>query len=195
MLPAESDIASHMLRASSGLLLVDPSGSIVLASESALHLLGYGRSEVTHHNLVSFVPSMDREQVAREIADVLAANVEVCEAELPLVGKDRTGINVRLRVVGLEAQGEPIGGLATLEPIALEQRDWPGRHVPITPRQRQVLGRLLDGVTVQEIADTLHISVNTARMHIKNMHATTQTRTLHGLALWAIRHRDCCLSD
>ncbi|HJM74847.1 MAG TPA: LuxR C-terminal-related transcriptional regulator [Dehalococcoidia bacterium] len=50
----------------------------------------------------------------------------------------------------------------------------------------------MDGVTVQEVADTLHISVNTVRMHIENMHASTQTRTLHGLAIWAMRHGECC---
>jgi hypothetical protein len=29
-------------------------------------------------------------------------------------------------------------------------------------------------------------------MHVKYMHASTQTRTLHGLAIWAMRHGDCC---
>lgn len=193
---AQPDAANGILRRSSGLLLVDPTGSIVLASQSALDLLGHGRPEVTDRRLVSFIPSMHRERIARQIADVLTANSDECEAELPLVRKDRTGVNVRLQVIGVEARGGPIGALAMLDPVAPEQRDWPGPHVPITPRQRQVIGRLLDGVTVQEIADTLHISVNTARMHIKNMHATTQTRTLHGLAIWAMRHRDCCyLSD
>ena len=165
----------------------------MLVSQSALDLLGHGRAEVTNRPLISFLPSMHRERVSSQIADVLMATSDACEAELPLVRKDRTGINVRLRVVSVEAGGEPIGALVTLDPIAQQQGDGPGPHVPITPRQRQVLDRLLDGVTVEEIAKTLHISVNTARMHIKNIHAAVQTRTLHGLAIWAMRHRDCCI--
>ncbi len=71
--------------------------------------------------------------------DVLAATSKACEAELPLVRKDRTGVDVRLRVVGIVAAGESAGAIATLDPVAPEQLDWPGRHASITPRQRQVL--------------------------------------------------------
>ena len=180
------------MRRSPGLLLVDPAGIIVLASQNALDLLGHEGPELTDRRLASFAPSMHRERLDGQIDDVLAATSEAYEIDLPLVRKDRTGIEVHLRVVGVAAAGEPIGAIATLDPVAPEHRDWPGVHVHVTPRQRQVLARLLDGVTVQDVADTLQISVNTARMHIKNMHASTQTRTLHGLAIWAMRHGECC---
>ncbi len=65
-------------------------------------------------------------------------------------------------------------------------------HAQVTPREHQVLGLLLDGLSVREVADALESSVATGRMHIRNLHKKTRTRNLHSLVLWAVRHLDCC---
>ena len=71
--------------------------------------------------------------------------------------------------------------------------DDPARHLSITHRQSDVAHLLMQGYRVGEIADRLHLSTGTARMHVKNLHGRLGTRNLHSLALWCWEHRECCL--
>ncbi len=178
--------------AAAGVLLIDAECTIVVASQGALDLLGYAGPELAHLRLRTLVPALQREQVMQDIEAVLHGQSAEYSATLPLVRKDRTGIDLQIHVSALESQQRSLGALVTAEPVAPPAGDGAGPHAAFTPRQRQVMSRLLDGVTVQEFGTTLGISVNTARMHIKNMHSSTGTRTLHGLAIWALRHEDCC---
>lgn len=76
----------------------------------------------------------------------------------------------------------------------MKARIWDQRACAhITSRESDILVRLVDGGTILEIADDLGIRVTTARMHVRHLHVSVGSRTLHGLAVWAIRHRECCL--
>ncbi|MEE8422535.1 MAG: LuxR C-terminal-related transcriptional regulator [Dehalococcoidia bacterium] len=192
----ESDDLGTAIRTSAGLIFVDLTGAILVASQGALDLLGCAGPELADRRLSSFVPALHRDSIAAQLAQVLRRQTGVYETRVPFVRRDRTGIDMRLRVAAIEAEGTPLGAVALLDPVeGARPSDGAGLHAVVTPRQRQVLERLLDGVTVQHIADSLGISVNTARMHIKNMHSATETRTLHGLAIWATRHTGCCRGE
>lgn len=192
----DPDAFARALRTSAGFVFVDLAGTILVASQGVLDLLGYAGPQLTGQRLSAFVPALHRDGIAAQLAQVLRHRTGIYETQVPFVCKDRTGIDLRLRVAAIEAEGRPLGGFALLDPVDRSQRSGGvGPHAVVTPRQRQVFERLLDGVTVQEIGGSLGISVNTARMHIKNMHSATETRTLHGLAIWAIRHGDCCLGE
>lgn len=192
----ESDDLGTAIRTSAGLIFVDLTGAILVASQGALDLLGYAGPELADRRLSSFVPTLHRDSIAAQVAQILRRRTGSYETRVPFVRRDRTGIDVRLRIAAVETEGKLLGAVALLDPVErARSSDGVGSHAVVTPRQRQVLERLLDGVTVQHIADTLGISVNTARMHIKNMHSATETRTLHGLAIWATRHTGCCRGE
>ena len=68
-------------------------------------------------------------------------------------------------------------------------RSEPGRH--LTPRERQVLNGLAEGLDTQELATRLKISENTVRGHIKavlqKLHAHTQLQAvLEGMRVGAV---------
>lgn len=65
-------------------------------------------------------------------------------------------------------------------------------HAAITERERDVLGVLLVGSTVPEVARRLGLATSTVRMHVKNLHSKSGTNNLHSLAVWALVHHECC---
>jgi PAS domain S-box-containing protein len=169
------------LRSAGGCVFIDLAGAILVASQGTLDLLGYAGPELTGRRLASFVPAPHRDGISVQVAQVLRRRTGVHETEVPFVRRDRTGIDVRLRVAAVEAEGELLCAVTLIDQVETAgTTGGAGPHAVVTPRQRQVLERLLDGVTVQDIAGSLGISVNTARMHIKK-HAQ-----LHGdaHALW-----------
>lgn len=54
----------------------------------------------------------------------------------------------------------------------------------LTVREAEVLGALLKGIDIEGIADMLVISIATARTHIRNLHAKTDTHNLVQLLAW-----------
>lgn len=68
-------------------------------------------------------------------------------------------------------------------------------HAELTAGERGVLAQLLRGLSVVGIAPELGIAVSTVRMHVKRLHAKTQTANLHSLALWAVAHTECCMRE
>jgi DNA-binding CsgD family transcriptional regulator len=67
--------------------------------------------------------------------------------------------------------------------------------VRLTPTQRDVLRCILQRLTPKELAGKLQIEISTARTHIRNIHAATDTHTMADLAFWAVEHRDCCIGE
>jgi PAS domain S-box-containing protein len=179
MRPAEiSQTAALDPLAAAGVMLIDAECTIVVASQGTLDLLGYAGPELANRRFRTLIPALQREQVIHEVEAALRGHSAEYSATLTLVRTDRTGIDLQIRVTVLKTENRAVGALVTADPIVPPTGDGAGPHAAFTPRQRQVMSRLLDGVTVQEIGTTLGISVNTARMHIKNMHSSTGTRTL-----------------
>jgi DNA-binding CsgD family transcriptional regulator len=57
----------------------------------------------------------------------------------------------------------------------------PAARYRISPRELEVLGLLLDGATLKEIARTLNITSSTAQAHVKSMVDKTESRNRTGL--------------
>jgi DNA-binding NarL/FixJ family response regulator len=47
--------------------------------------------------------------------------------------------------------------------------DWPGAHLGLTQREAEVLAHLVDGLDNRAIAQTLHISEDTVKSHVKSI--------------------------
>ena len=74
--------------------------------------------------------------------------------------------------------GEWVTSILRNSPALAERHTWltPGREAatsttePLTPREIDVLGHLAQGMTMEDIAAVLHLSVNTVKTHLKNIY-------------------------
>ncbi|MFZ5446869.1 MAG: response regulator [Myxococcota bacterium] len=69
---------------------------------------------------------------------------------------------------------------AQLEPPALRQPS-----EPLTEREEDVLRTLARGLTNEEVADALHVSLSTVKTHVANLMAKLGARNRVELAVWA----------
>ena len=60
--------------------------------------------------------------------------------------------------------------------------------VPLTPRENQVLRLVAMGLSNQEIADSLEISIETVKEHVQNLLRKVELNDRTQAAVWAIRH-------
>jgi len=61
--------------------------------------------------------------------------------------------------------------------------------VPITPRESQVLRHLALGLSNQEIANSLSISIETVKEHVQNLLRKLAVTDRTQAAVWAVRRR------
>ena len=61
-------------------------------------------------------------------------------------------------------------------------------EVQLTPRESQVLRLIAMGLSNQEIADSLDISVETVKEHVQNLLRKMSLNYRTQAAVWAIRH-------
>ncbi|NBP87727.1 MAG: DNA-binding response regulator [Planctomycetia bacterium] len=62
-----------------------------------------------------------------------------------------------------------------------------GIDIPLTPRETQVLRLISTGLSNQEIADSLTISVETVKEHVQNLLRKLQVTDRTQAAVWAVR--------
>jgi DNA-binding NarL/FixJ family response regulator len=80
------------------------------------------------------------------------------------------------RLVGQAVRSRTPAGTVTAEP-----------EPDLTPREREVLALVADGLSNQQIADRLHVGVTTVKTHVANLLAKTGTANRIRLAILAIR--------
>ena len=87
------------------------------------------------------------------------------------------------------AGGSPPSRHGELRRIAgtLARRPPPTTDIPLTTRETQVLRLVATGLSNQEIADSLGISVETVKEHVQNMLRKTALNDRTQAAVWAIR--------
>ena len=61
-------------------------------------------------------------------------------------------------------------------------------HQDLTERERDVLRLIADGLSNQEIADTLHIGIKTVKTHVSNILDKLQVKDRTQAAVYAHRH-------
>ena len=69
------------------------------------------------------------------------------------------------------------------------------RHVEIwefTPRQRDIMSRLLLGLSPKETGLELGVEVRTVYWHIENIYRRLQVHSVGEFFAWALAHRECC---
>ncbi len=147
-------------------------------------LIGQLRAANPHGMVLVLTASVEREAYARAVeagaAGVLHKSVRI---------KDVVGASKRLLA------GEAI--LSTEEVIELlrlagrqKEQDYQARRATesLTPREREVLRALADGLSDKEISERLHVGVGTVRNHIVSIFGKLGVHSrLHAL-VFAVRH-------
>lgn len=93
-------------------------------------------------------------------------------------------------VVGAAAGAMPAraGELRRMATQMARRERSPDTGVPLTPRETQVLRLIAMGLSNQEIADALEISVETVKEHVQNLLRKLSLGDRTQAAVWALRH-------
>lgn len=87
----------------------------------------------------------------------------------------------------------PINGYIARKMLSMFSRLSPPQPAPesygLTPREREILQQLVDGLTMQQIADALHISYHTVGNHLRNVYHKLHVRSRSSAVAKAVREK------
>jgi NarL family two-component system response regulator LiaR len=66
--------------------------------------------------------------------------------------------------------------------------DWPGRECGLSPREAEVLALIAQGLTNEEIATTIYLSINSVKTYIRTAYRKIGVRRRSQAVLWALQN-------
>ncbi|CUR58773.1 Regulatory protein, LuxR [metagenome] len=66
--------------------------------------------------------------------------------------------------------------------------DWPGRDVGLTPRESEVLALIAQGLSNQDVAEALYLSINSVKSYIRSAYRRIGVDSRSRAVLWALSH-------
>ncbi|MGV8911176.1 MAG: DNA-binding response regulator [Rhodoglobus sp.] len=66
--------------------------------------------------------------------------------------------------------------------------DWPGREEGLTEREAEVLALITQGLSNTEIAERIHLSINSIKTYIRSCYRTIGVSSRTNAVLWGIEH-------
>jgi len=162
----------------SAVLLFDADGDIVYANPPADRLL----SRQTERGLDVELPGEPPTPLFTFLCSIVEETARQTGAQRPWTGtlvlSDGTPIACEVLRVHPSPNEPGIGVLAILQPATASQQ--PGLHDlavahGLSPREKEVLGLLREGLTTLAIAERLGITAHTVRDHIKKLYRKTGT--------------------
>ena len=117
------------------------------------------------------------------------ARLELARALAP-TGPDAAAYEARLALGGFEHLGaahECDAAAELLRTLGASGRAWPKGRGPLTKRETEVLGLLVEGLSNAEIAERLFISVRTAEHHVASILAKLDLRSRAEAAAYGVR--------
>jgi PAS domain S-box-containing protein len=160
----EIDLPSVLAAVPVPVYVISRNGTIRWLNRKALEVFGDRRGQ---HYSVLVAPEARQlvdEQFTRKILGT--AQETSYEAVLLTRDGDRFYVDLDSVRVGDDAEAVAVFGLADPERPASPRR---GGDVHLTPRQLEVLKLLADGCSTAQIAETLHLSTETVRNHVRGV--------------------------
>jgi PAS domain S-box-containing protein len=103
---------------------------------------------------------------ARELfARKIVGNTEVTDAALEIIDADGARLGVEISSVPLRRGAHVVGVFGQVSDVLEEPQPHPELH--LTPRQSEVLRLLERGRSTVQIAEELHLSIQTVRNHVR----------------------------
>ena len=184
-----------------GLVLVDLEGRVWQVNRRAQEILGLGSRHVVGTRIE---PHLRHPELAAFWARAADEDVSVTtDLSLP------TGASIQATVsTCLSAANEPIGRMLLLRDVTREKRiqvelsasvaqrfvemagngSSPTESLPLTSRERQILELLVEGLTNAQMAQRLHVSINTVASHLKNIYPKLDVNSRAQAATFAVTH-------
>jgi DNA-binding CsgD family transcriptional regulator len=190
------------VRVRNPMLIVDDKRRYVAANAPACGLLGMTPQEVPWHRIDDFTPAEDRETLAEQWEAFLANGVlegwyhlclptgsllpiEFSATANVLPGRHLSVVMPRARDAGEERRRAKWTRVAVPE----------AERLPLTEREREVLGFVASGLQSVEIAERLVLSPETIKSHVQNAMTKLGAHTrAHAVAI-ALRTREIHLHD
>jgi PAS domain S-box-containing protein len=142
--------------------VIDSHGIIRWINEAALKLVG----DVRGRQFTSVVAPEETRR-AREAFSKHMVGQEDVDAPVVLIDEDGDRVSVEVSSVCLFEGHRVIGVFGQL--VDVDEEVVPTPHPNLTPRQSEVLRLLEHGRSTEQIAEELHLSVETVRNHIRGM--------------------------
>jgi PAS domain S-box-containing protein len=162
------------------IVLLDESRRVVAANSAVHALLGYRAGDLTRRQIDELIASPHRAQRDKEWRHLL----ETGEQSGIHVYRRRDGsqieIGFAIRSVRFGQRELFVGVVLPLVPVTLA-REVGHQTSPLTAREREVVALIALGQETSSIAQTLFISVETVRTHIRNAMAKLGVHNRAGL--------------
>jgi PAS domain S-box-containing protein len=140
--------------------VIDTSGVIRWINPAALEIVG----DVRGRQFTSVCAPEDRRRARELFARKVAGTASVTNAEVVLFDEHGDRVSVEVSSVPLQRGGHVVGVFGQLRNEVEEARP---AHPALTPRQSEVLRLLEHGRSTRQIAEELHLSVETVRNHVR----------------------------
>ncbi len=142
---------------------IDTSGIVRWLNAAARNVVG----EVRGAQFTSIVAPEDTRRARELFARKVIGAAEVTDAVVDVVTKDGKHATVEISSVPVFKGDHLIGVFGQVSNVVEEPHEHTELH--LTPRQAEVLALLERGRTTKEIADELHLSVETVRNHVRRL--------------------------
>ena len=159
-----SDVERALTDVSVPSYIIDREGRIAWLNPAAERLVG----DVRGRTFTDVVSREDRPRARDAFARKIVGKEKVTDTEVELLGPDGRELTVEVSSVPLREGHQVVGvfGLLSRPPEAMKASR---PHPALTPRQREVLQMLAHGASTRQIAETLHLSIETVRNHVRGL--------------------------
>jgi PAS domain S-box-containing protein len=143
--------------------LLDATGVIRWLNRAALKMVG----DLRGRQFTSAVAPEDTRRARERFALKVVGAAEVTDGPVVVVGRDGSRLAVEISSVPVHDGEHVVGVFGQVADVIEEPHAHP--ELNLTPRQAEVLALLERGRSTQQIADELHISIETARNHVRRL--------------------------
>lgn len=178
-----ADVEDALERVRVPAYVIDRHGIIRWINSAAEKLVG----DVRGQQMTSVLAPEERPRGRELFARNLIGPPEGSDNRGVFLGADGERIAMEVSGVPLTRGGHVIGVFGQVKDVE-ENRDVVPPHPSLTPRQAQVLGLLEKGHSTEQIANELHLSVETVRNHVRGILRNLGVRSR--LEAVALAHRD-----
>ena len=151
--------------------VIDTGGVIRWVNSAGRNLVG----EVRGRQFTSVVAPEETLRARELFARKVVGSAKVTDAPVVVLGAGGERIAVEISSVPLVDGEHVVGVFGQVSEIVEEPHEHP--DLKLTPRQSEVLGLLERGRSTTQIAEELHLSVETVRNHIRHLLRATGTHS------------------
>jgi PAS domain S-box-containing protein len=169
--------------------LVDEDRRIVDVNRPAMALTGFARPQLIGHLADDFFPDHEKEGFVREWRQLVLSGDGMAEREVICADGGRV-------TVEYTASRRAVGSRRLVLYLATHVRGAPEPATPtpikaysFSPREQEIVRLVARGFTTRDVADELHLSLETVRTHIRNAMGKLAARTRAQLVAKALQDR------